>query len=255
MKRYSPMQLFLNARKNTLPENIWVCIAAALIPTFYFYEYQYESFGSIREPLLLIMAPVIFILWISCSLFSGRDGRFGFAIFTFVYWGLPYAYTLFYAGRDNIRQYNKWLAMINKVCSALLCNPFSEVSSKTNIAPQVFAALLVIISLAVYMGGFFLKHRFDAKLADNSGEGYDGEYSRGDEDEDDTPELPESEIDVGQPVTFGAETGKKKDLPDLKSALGIADSDSGRNINDDDTGSGESDPGYDAFIDDILRKR
>lgn len=255
MKRFSPMQLFLKARKNTLPENIWVCIAAALISTFYFYEYQYEKFAPIREPLLLGMTAVIFVIWIICSLLSGRDGRFGFAIFTFAYWGVPYAYTIFYANRDNLEHYNKWLALINRICSAMLCNPFSEVSERTNIAPQVFAALLVIISLAIYIGGFFLKRRYDAKLADNSGDGYEGEYTRDDDTEDEMLELQTAAADPGQPVSFGNDKPTKTDPPDLKSALGITDSESKRKINDDDKNDEERNHDYDALVDDILKKR
>lgn len=168
--KYSPLELFVKARKNTLPENIWVCVAAALTSTFYFYEYQYESFAHIRRPLLLIMTAVIFVIWIVCSLFSGRDGRFGFAVFTFLYWELPFVYTLYYAGRNNVKHYNKWLSLLNKICTAMLCNPFSEASEKINMTPQTMAELLVMVSLAVYLGAFFLKRWCDAKAADSSGE-------------------------------------------------------------------------------------
>ena len=168
--KYSPLELFVKARKSTLPENIWVCVAAALTSTFYFYEYQYESFAHIRRPLLLIMTAVIFVIWIVCSLLSGRDGRFGFAVFTFLYWELPFIYTLYYAGRNNVKDYNKWLSLLNKICTAMLCNPFSEASEKINMTPQTMAELLVIVSLAVYLGAFFLKRWCDAKAADGSGE-------------------------------------------------------------------------------------
>ncbi len=218
--KYSPMELFIKARKNTLPEQIWVCIAAALTSTFYFYEYQYERFAPIRAPFLLFMTVVIFAVWIICSFFSGRDGRFGFAVFTFLYWGIPFVYTLFYAGRDNLRGYNKWLSMLNKISNALLCNPFSEASGKLNTSPQVMAAALVLISLACYIAGLLLKRRYVMSMADKSAEGYDGEYIRDEEDDstDVTADTAADPSDGGSELTFG---GRNTATPDLKDILGI----------------------------------
>ncbi len=177
--KLSPIDIFLKARRNTLPESIMVCIAAALTSTFYFYEYQYEQHGNIREPFLLFMSAAIVVIWLSCSLFAGRDGRFGFAVFTFVYWTVPYTYTLYYAGRDNVKQYDKWLSMLNKICSALVDNPFSAVAAKIKTAPSTIAALLVMISLGVYMLGFFLKQRIDAK--ESAADEAAGDYIAADE--------------------------------------------------------------------------
>ncbi len=233
--KYSPMELFIKARKNTLPEQIWVCIAAALTSTFYFYEYQYEAHAPIRAPFLLFMTAVIFVIWIICSFFSGRDGRFGFAIFTFLYWGLPFVYTLYYAGRDNVRNYDKWLSLINKIAGAMLCNPFSEASGRLNIAPQAMAALLVLISLACYIGGLLLKHRYTARFEDNSGEGYEGEYEQDEDSEElndaaDEKDRQSAEDDGGKELTFGGNT-----TPDLKDILGIAE-----NKHENDTPGGEN---------------
>lgn len=233
--KYSPLELFIKARKNTLPEQIWVCVAAALTATFYFYEYQYEQHFPVREPFLLCMAAVIFVVWIICSLFSGRDGRFGFAIFTFAYWGLPFVYTLFYAGRDNVRGYDKWLSLLNKIATALLCNPFSEASGKMNMAPQAMAAALVFISLIAYMGGFFLKRWYTAKH-DKSGEGYEGEYIADEDTEADVTSaqaVPASDkADETHGLSFG---GGSSEPPDLKSILGIED----KRSDDTDTPAGE----------------
>lgn len=264
--RFSPVELFLKARKNTLPESILVCIAAALTSTFYFYEYQYEKFFPLREPLLLFMTAAIFLIWISCSLFAGRDGRFGFAIFTFAYWAVPFVYTLYYAGRDNVRQYNKWLALINKICSGLLNNPFSTVAEKTNTVPQTYAALLVMISLAVYMLGFFIRRRLEEKYGDGE-EGYDGEYIGEDGDRismleaDNAEEMMEiirTNKGKSMPLSFGSNDDKKKDPPDLKSAVGFGSSDEKTENKENPLENAEKDKKekeYDDLIDDVLGKK
>lgn len=264
--RFDPVELFIKARKNTLPESIMVCIAAALTSTFYFYEYQYEKYFPLREPLLLCMTGAIFLIWISCSLFSGRDGRFGFAIFTFAYWAVPFVYTLYYAGRDNLRQYNKWLAMVNKICTAMLNNPFSEVAGKTNTVPQTFAALLVMISLAFYMLGFFIRQKYDEKHGDDE-DGYDGEYigdendrvSRvGEENAEEMLEIIRQNKGKSKPLMFGSNDDKKNEPPDLKTALGFGSDDGQAEKKEDPQQNADEDKeekDYDEIIDDIFGKR
>ncbi len=264
--KFSPLDLFLKARKNTLPENILVCMAAALTSTFYFYEYQYEKFFPIREPILLCMTGAIFLIWISCSFFAGRDGRFGFAVFTFVYWAVPFVYTLYYAGRDNVRQYNKWLSLINKAFTAMLSNPFSTVAEKTNTVPQTYAALLVMISLAVYMLGFFIMRRLDEKYGDDNGN-YDGEYSGevGDrvamlesDDAEEMMEIIKNNKGKNQPLMFGNNDSKKNDPPDLRSAVGLVSEESTESSDElpeaAETSDGQRED-YDQLIDDVLGKK
>ncbi|MCR4779629.1 MAG: hypothetical protein K5876_00895, partial [Ruminiclostridium sp.] len=165
---FSPLELFRKARRNTLPEQIWACVAAALTATFYFYEYQFESVLHIRTPLLLCMAAAIFVIWTICSFSSGRSEQFGFAIFTFIYWGFPFIYTLYYSGRDNLKHYNKWLSMLNKSMTAVLCNPFSEAAAKVHTTPQTIASALVFISMMSYIGGLLLGRYFDSKAQKGS---------------------------------------------------------------------------------------
>ena len=149
------LERFVNGRKNTLPENIIVCIATALAGTFYYYEYYYGE--NLHTFVCLFISAAIVITWLLCSVCSGRDGKPGFMIFAFLYWSVPYIYILWYDTRDNLHNYNKWLAMSNKIARALLLNPFDEAAKKLGASPIDITAILLIFVMVMYIAGFLLK--------------------------------------------------------------------------------------------------
>lgn len=155
-------------RKNTLAENIVVCIAVSLAGTFYFCEYFYGE--TIHTAVCLILTAAIAVTWLICSLCSGRDGRLGFMIFAFLYLGIPYIYILWYGTRDNLHDYNKWLAMSNKIAKAILCDPFGEAAQKTGSSPETLAAVLLISVMAAYIAGILITIAKSAKTAAGRGE-------------------------------------------------------------------------------------
>ncbi len=193
---------FINGKKNTLPENIIVCVVTALMGTFCFYEYYYgetlNTYGG------LFITAAIAVAWLSCAARSGRDGRLGFMIFSFLYWSVPYIYILWYDSRDNLHDYNKWLAMSSKIAKALLYNPFYTCAKKLGTTPVMLAAILLIAVMGMYIAGFMLKKSFDEKRA-HAGEDpcddedYDGEYVIDDiyDDDDDDDEEDDDDDDDG----------------------------------------------------------
>ena len=179
------LERFIKGKKNTLPENIIICIATALAGTFYFYEYYYGE--KIHTFACLFIAAAIAVTWLICSACSGRDGKLGFMIFAFLYWSIPYIYILWYDTRDNLHDYNKWLAMSNKVARALLLNPFDEAAKKIGTSSVVIASVLLIFVMAMYIAGFLLKRTFEAKAASANEviyQEYEGEYVMDVENED-----------------------------------------------------------------------
>lgn len=176
---------FIKGGKNTLSENIIVCIAAALAGTFYFYEY-YEGRFTHHADLSIAISAVIFVIWLICAAFSGKDGKIGFIIFSFLYWSVPYLYLLYYHSRNNVEGYSKWLAMFNRICTAVLYNPFYEASKKIGTDPVTLAAILLICVMGVYVAAFFIRRSYDSKRAElleaDDEDDYDGEYIRDEED-------------------------------------------------------------------------
>ena len=110
-----PVDIFLKSGKNTAVENCFACLLISLVGTFFYYEYFFEIRIAIHGIFTWLIAAAMLLLWTKCALICGRDRKFGFAIFAFAYWGFPYMYIIYYSGRDNLRGYNKWLAMTNRI--------------------------------------------------------------------------------------------------------------------------------------------
>ena len=167
------LEKFVKCRKNTLAENIFICLAAALAGTFYFYEYYYGA--RIHNILCVLITVVLAAVWLVCSALSGKEKKIGFIIFAFLYWSIPYVYTLWYSSRDNLHDYNKWLAMSNRIAKALLCNPFDTAAEKTGTTSVVYAAVLLVLVMAVYVAAFLIREKYDktASLAETDRGGED----------------------------------------------------------------------------------
>ncbi|MBP3855260.1 MAG: hypothetical protein IK990_06580 [Ruminiclostridium sp.] len=179
------LERFVKSGKNTLAENIVVCIAAALAGTFYFYEYYYESHIQIHSTLCLLITAAIAVIWLVCAAKSGKDGKLGFIIFAFLYWSIPYIYILYYSSRDNLHNYSKWLSIADRIAKALLYNPFFEAAKKLGTSTVVLAAVLLILVMAAYIGGFFAAHRFRTVSESTGDDSYEGEYVMDEEEEED----------------------------------------------------------------------
>ncbi len=155
---------YLYGKKVSLPANIILCILTSLAGTFYYYEYFYGE--ALRSAVCLILSVIIAGVWLICSVQCGRDGRLGFLICAYAYWGAPYVYLLWYGTRDNLHDYNKWLAMISKAARALLYYPFDEAAKKLGTSPLVPAAVLVISVTVVYTAAALIKENNGAEKSD-----------------------------------------------------------------------------------------
>lgn len=174
------LERFIKGKKNTLPENIILCAATALSGTFCFYEYRYGETANAYAGMLI--AAAIVIAWAVCAVCSGRDGKLGFMIFSFLYWSVPYIYILWYDSRDNLHDYNKWLAMFSKIAKALLYNPFYVWAKNLGTTPAVLAAILLTAVMCLYIIGFLLNRSFEERIAHSEDDkAYDGEYVMDDE--------------------------------------------------------------------------
>ena len=167
----SLLENFVNGGRNTLAENITVCTTTALAGTFYFYE---NHFGvKIHTVFCVLITAAIAAIWLICALFSGKDGKIGFVIFSFLYWSVPYVYILWYGARDNLHDYSKILSACNKTAGALLYNPFYEASEMMDTNPDILASILVILIMVAYVAGYLIKRISEAKRNDNNYLNYD----------------------------------------------------------------------------------
>jgi uncharacterized membrane protein (DUF4010 family) len=169
------IELLTAGKHDTLTENIIVCAAAALAGTFYAHEYYYEQQFGLHTEICLILTAIIAVIWPVCAFHSGTKGKAGFAVFTLVYWGMPFAYTLYYASRDNLHDYSKWLAMINRAAGAMLKDPFRAASDKLSASPETLAAVLTALTALAYLAGtavciYRRKQHGDVGISDDKNE-------------------------------------------------------------------------------------
>lgn len=165
---------FVLNKKNTLSENIFLCLAVTLTCAFFYYDNYYGFMGVLR----VICAVLLFVVWVWCSFLSGKNNSWGFLIFTAVYWAAPYIYMLFYGMRDNVRGYSKWLSMFNKISDLLFVKPFGCIADSTGWGIYSLVLTLIAMVILAYVVGtnlsFFLRKA--AKIDEHS-EYADGELS------------------------------------------------------------------------------
>lgn len=179
MMKIGLLERFIKGKTNSLSENIIVCVGTALTGTFYFYEYRCGE--ELRSVIGMTVSVLIAVIWMICAATSGRDEKIGFVIFSFLYWSVPYIYTLWYESRDNLMDYNKWLSMSNRAAVAVLTNPFSAAAEKFGTSPVILAAILLILVMLAYISGLLVKRRYDTNRTEMSDP--DGEYEIDDDDE------------------------------------------------------------------------
>ena len=72
--------------------------------------------------------------------------------------------------------------MSNRIARALLCNPFDTAAEKTGTTSVVYAAVLLVLVMAVYVAAFLIREKYDrdASLAETD---FGGEDEKGKNDD------------------------------------------------------------------------
>lgn len=130
-------------KKNTLAENIVLCLAITLSSAFFWFDNYYGFMSVLR----IVVAVMLFVVWLWCGFISGKNQSWGFLVFTAAYWAIPYLYMLFYSMRDNVKGYSKWLSLLNKFCDLLFDKPLRMVADFAKCEP--FVLVLTLFSLVV----------------------------------------------------------------------------------------------------------
>ena len=134
-------------KTNTLLENIAVCLGVTLASAFMFFENR----GFIPDFLRVFLSGFIFLVWITCAFSAGKSKKWGFLVFTCLYWLIPNLYLVFYSLRDNVRGYSKWLSLLNKSSDILANKPFEYLSGKLGCEEYYLAIFLFIIVISTYI--------------------------------------------------------------------------------------------------------
>lgn len=152
---------FMENRSFNAAERIMMCAFIALSGTFYFYDF-YQSFSDIAR---VVITALIFLVWFWCALCAGKDKQFGFIIFGYLYWVIPFVYTLYYNSRDNVRGYSKWLSLFNKIADMLFVKPFEFVSAKAESSPTTFACIVLGGTTLLFVAGFIMRIFYERKTS------------------------------------------------------------------------------------------
>lgn len=154
---------YMNTKRYNTAERILFCAAIALTGTFYYFD-RFNSFMGFGR---FAVALLIFAVWFWSAFSAGKDRQTGFIAFAYLYWTIPYLYTLWYGTRDNIREYSKWLALLNRISSYIFFKPFEEFGKMLNIGSDVLVCILLIVTAVLFITGITLsivysKRRFAA---------------------------------------------------------------------------------------------
>ncbi len=142
----------LFGKSNTLSENIILCIAVSMASAFIYYDLH----NGYMEIVRIILAVLILAAWIMGAFSAGKSKQWGFLIFTGVYWILPRLYMIYYADRDNLRDYCKWLSLLNKSADIVVNKPFQYLCDNLGESVMLFTVILLTFTVSAYcMGGSF----------------------------------------------------------------------------------------------------
>lgn len=140
---------YLLNRKNSLLENILMCLATTLTCAFFWYD-DYYNFMSILRPVASVL---LVVSWLWCGFLSGKDKKWGFLVFSGAYWLIPYLYGLWYKARDNNQGYNAFLSLSYKFSDLLFDKPMQSIAEFTHCGVYIWVLSLMILVCTVYFVG------------------------------------------------------------------------------------------------------
>ncbi|MCH5208943.1 MAG: hypothetical protein J1F04_08660 [Oscillospiraceae bacterium] len=140
---------FLMSRKNSLLENIVLCLAVTLTSAFLVYDSYYFFMDILRT----VVSVMLFIAWLWCGFLSGRDRKWGFLVFAGVYWLVPYVYMLCYSSRNGRTYYDDVLKLLYRFSDLLFNRSLLRVADFTNCDVYIWVLSLIILTFTMYFVG------------------------------------------------------------------------------------------------------
>ena len=140
---------FLMNKKNSLLENIVLCLAVTLTSAFWLYDSYYFFMDILRA----VVSAMLFIVWLWCGFLSGRDRKWGFLVFAGAYWLIPYLYMLFYGSRNGMTYYDDILKLLYRFSDLLFNRPLRIIADLTNCGVRIWVLSLIILTFTMYFVG------------------------------------------------------------------------------------------------------
>lgn len=220
---------FFGKAENSLAENIYLCMAVSFACGIF----GYESAAGNMTMFNSIIGNFLFIaVWCYCAFVSGLKKRWGFLVFTGIYYIAPYLYMLYYAGRNNLKYYNGALAALNRLSELFFTKPLERTAEAVNSSVVLIVICLVIMILSVYFIGFFITGMKETKAAPSTAKAFpesdeeneeeyldltgklDGEYVLSETDIE-TKEIKTDQA-VSQPKKEAFDSDAEKSVPPVK---------------------------------------
>lgn len=140
---------FVLDRKNNLFENIALCLAVTLTSGFFSYDTYYFYMDFLRP----VVSVLLIIIWLWCGFKSGINKKWGFLVFTGIYWLVPYLYMLFYKMDDSPEVFGSIPAMLNKFAMLGYERPMKGIADFTNCDINIWVLALAILTFTLYYVG------------------------------------------------------------------------------------------------------
>lgn len=140
---------FVLGRKNSLLENIILCLVITLASAFFWFDNYHGFMGILRA----VVSVLLVFIWLWCGFLSGKDKKWGFLIFAGAYWLVPYLYMLYYSARDNIKDYNAIITMLYNFADLLFDKPLKTIAEHTNCGVYIWVLSLIILTITAYFVG------------------------------------------------------------------------------------------------------
>ncbi len=150
---------FVLDRKNNLFENIALCVAITLTSAFFSYDTYYFFLDFLRP----VVSVLLLFIWLWCGFKSGIHKKWGFLVFTAVYWLVPYLYMLFYRMQDGVEVFGSVTGMFNKFAMLIYERPMINIAEFTHCGVNIWILSLGILTFALYYAGVNVAYILKAK--------------------------------------------------------------------------------------------
>lgn len=150
---------FVLDRRNSLFENIALCVAITLTSAFFSYDTYYFFLDFLRP----VVSVLLMFIWLWCGFKSGIHKKWGFLAFTAAYWLVPYLYMLYFSSRDNIKDYNAVLTMLYKFSNLIYKKSMTGIAEFTHCGVNIWVLSLAILTFTLYYAGMNVSYILKAK--------------------------------------------------------------------------------------------
>jgi len=146
----------MTKRRNTLFQDMLLC--AAVTATCAFYEFEHFLSPLMTDIIRAVLLVLFVGVWIWCAFVNGLWRKYGFLVFTALFWLIPRIFIIWHGSIADIRDYNEYLHAAAEYSSLLVEFSLVGLSGLMN-APEILTTIVLFawVVLAFYAGKFIKK--------------------------------------------------------------------------------------------------